>query len=156
MPPPERSHDRELDWWLLDSPDHGGLRQLVSDLNRVYRETPALWTQDADPAGFQWIDANDAPGNVFSFLRYGSDGSVLACVTNFSPVPHEFYRLGLPVAGSWDEILNTDAESYSGSGVGNFGRVEAVDETWHGRPASATVRLPPLATLWLRPAGNFA
>ncbi|NED97399.1 1,4-alpha-glucan branching protein GlgB [Phytoactinopolyspora alkaliphila] len=148
----EWAESRELDWWLLDSPDHTGLKRLVGDLNAVYRETPAMWTQDADPVGFQWIDANDALGNVFSFLRYGSDGSVLACVTNFSPVPHESYRLGLPVAGAWDEVINTDAETYAGSGVGNLGRVDAVDEPWHGRPASATLRLPPLATLWLRPA----
>ncbi|WP_240760087.1 1,4-alpha-glucan branching protein GlgB [Phytoactinopolyspora endophytica] len=148
----EWAESQELEWPLLDSAGHSGLKQLVGDLNRIYRDTPALWSQDADPHGFQWIDASDAPGNVFSFLRYGSDGSVLACVTNFSPVPHEQYRLGLPSSGSWDEVLNTDAELYTGSGVGNMGRVDALDESWHGRRASATLRVPPLATLWLRPA----
>nr|WP_216853195.1 1,4-alpha-glucan branching protein GlgB [Phytoactinopolyspora halotolerans] len=148
----EWAESRELDWWLLDSPDHAGLKRLIADINRTYQRSPALWTQDADPRGFQWIDANDAGGNVFSFLRYGSDGSVLACIANFSPVPHELYRLGLPSSGPWDEVLNTDAEIYAGSGVGNLGRVNAVDEPWHGRRASATLRLPPLATLWLSPA----
>jgi 1,4-alpha-glucan branching enzyme len=148
----EWAESGELDWWLLDSPDHGGLRHLVGDLNRAYRAMPALWSLDADPAGFQWIDANDAEGNVFSFLRYGSDGSVMACIANFSPVPHEWYKLGLPVAGDWDEVINTDAEVYSGSGVGNLGRVHAVEEPWHGRPASTVLRLPPLGTVWLAPA----
>ncbi|WP_166355181.1 1,4-alpha-glucan branching protein GlgB [Phytoactinopolyspora limicola] len=148
----EWAESGELDWWLLDSPDHAGLRRLVGDLNRVYREHPALWSLDADPAGFQWIDANDATGNVFSFLRFGSDGSMLACVTNFSPMPHEQYRLGLPLAGAWREVVNTDADVYTGSGVGNWGQVEADDEPWHGRPASTTLRVPPLGTLWLTPA----
>ncbi len=148
----EWSESRSLDWWLLDHPDHRGVQKLVADLNRVYRETPALWRLDVDPAGFEWIDANDASGNVFSFLRKGGDGSVLACVSNFSSVPHESYRLGLPATGRWDEVLNTDATDYAGSGVGNLGQVWADDDPWHGRPASATVRVPPLGTVWLRRA----
>ena len=120
------------------------------DLNRVYGESPALWTRDADPAGFQWIDANDASNNVFSFLRHGDDGSTLACIANFSAVPHEGYRVGLPSAGRWDEVLNTDADAYSGSGVGNLGAIEANASPWHGQPASATLRVPPLGTVWLR------
>ncbi len=145
----------ELDWWLLDLPDHRGLQRLVSDLNRAYRATPALWSRDSDPAGFSWINADDAARNVFSFLRVGADGSMLACASNFAAVPHEGYQLGLPVAGRWQEVLNTDAEVYAGSGVGNLGGVEAVPEPAHDRPASATLRLPPLGTLWLhrpRPA----
>jgi 1,4-alpha-glucan branching enzyme len=145
----EWSESRGLDWWLLDTPDHRGTHTLVRDLNRVYRESPALWSQDTDPAGFAWIDANDAGNNVFSFLRFGSDGSVLACVTNFAGVPHPNYRLGLPSAGRWREAVNTDADLYTGSGVGNFGAVQATDRPWHGLPASAEVTLPPLATLWL-------
>ena len=86
------------------------MQQLVGDLNRTYRDTSALWSKDFDPAGFAWIDANDASGNVFSFVRFGADGSMLACVANFSAVPHERYRLGLPRAGRWDEVINTDAE----------------------------------------------
>ena len=146
----EWSESRSLDWWLLDAPDHRGVQRLIGDLNRVYKETNALWSQDIDPAGFAWIDANDAPGNTFSFLRYGADGSVVACVANFSPVPHEFYRLGLPKAGAWDEVINTDAEAYFGSGVGNFGRVQATEDSWHGQPASATIRVPPLGAVILR------
>jgi 1,4-alpha-glucan branching enzyme len=119
-------------------------------MNARYTESAALWSRDSDPNGFSWIDANDAAGNVFSFVRYGSDGSAVACVSNFAAVPHEGYRLGLPHTGSWSEILNTDAESYGGSGVGNMGGVVADEQAWHGLPASAVLRLPPLGTLWLR------
>ena len=146
----EWAESRSLDWWLTDNPDHRGVQTLVADLNRVYGESPSLWTRDADPTGFQWIDANDASNNVFSFLRHGDDGSALACVANFSAVPHEGYRVGLPYAGRWDEVLNTDAETYSGSGVGNLGAIEAQGTPWHGQPASATLRVPPLGTVWLR------
>ena len=147
----EWAESRELDWWLLEHSDHAGVQRLVADLNRVYRASPALWSQDAEPAGFEWIDANDAAGNVFSFLRWGSDGSVIACVANFSAMPHEGYRLGLPLAGRWAEIVNTDAGDYGGSGVGNLGSIETDDVAWHGRPASVALRLPPLGTLWLQP-----
>ncbi len=150
----EWNEAQSLDWWLLDSPEHRGVQRLITDLNRVYRETPALWTQDFDPAGFEWIDANDAAGNVYSFIRRGTDGSVLACIANFSAVPHEWYRLGLPMAGRWDEVLNTDADVYLGSGVGNFGGVEAVEGAVHGEPASVTLRVPPLGAVWLRYAGS--
>jgi 1,4-alpha-glucan branching enzyme len=146
----EWSESRSLDWWLLDGPEHRGVQRLVTDLNRVYRETNALWSQDTDPVGFHWIDANDALGNAYSFLRYGTDGSIIACVANFSPVPHERYQLGLPKAGRWEEVVNTDAEVYFGSGVGNFGAVDAGDEAWHGQPASVRLRIPPLGAIWLR------
>ncbi|HEY3630808.1 MAG TPA: 1,4-alpha-glucan branching protein GlgB [Jatrophihabitantaceae bacterium] len=146
----EWSESRSLDWWLLDSPDHRGVARLVGDLNCVYRETSALWSQDHEPAGFGWIDADDVSGNVFSFLRYGVDGSIVACVANFAAVPHEQYQLGLPRAGRWDEVINTDAEVYFGSGVGNFGGVDAVEGESHGLPASVRLRVPPLGALWLR------
>jgi 1,4-alpha-glucan branching enzyme len=149
----EWSEARSLDWWLLDAPEHRGVQRLITDLNRVYGETNALWSRDSDPAGFHWIDANDASGNVFSFLRFGTDGSALACIANFSSVPHDTYRVGLPRAGRWDEVINTDAGPYLGSDVGNFGGVEALAQAWHGQPASATLRVPPLGTLWLRFAG---
>ncbi|MFG1923540.1 1,4-alpha-glucan branching protein GlgB [Cryptosporangium sp. NPDC048952] len=152
----EWSQDRSLDWWLLDNSDHAGVQKLVGDLNRVYKDTPALYTQDVDPAGFSWIDANDASGNVFSFLRYGADGSALACVANFAGHPHHDYRIGLPRAGTWEEVINTDGDVYGGSGVGNLGSVEAADTPWHGEPASATVTLPPLGVIWLRPTGAAA
>jgi 1,4-alpha-glucan branching enzyme len=146
----EWSEDRGLDWWLLEHVEHAGVQQLVRDLNAVYRDCPAIWATDQSPEGFSWIDANDATGNVFSFLRTGEDGTILACISNFSPVPRAGYQLGLPEPGRWLEVLNTDAEAYFGSGVGNLGEVEAVDKSWHGRPASTSLQLPPLGTVWLR------
>jgi 1,4-alpha-glucan branching enzyme len=145
----EWSEARELDWWLLEHAEHRGLHSLVRDLNRTYGEHPALWALDHDPAGFSWVDANDASNNVFSFIRTDGKDSLVVCVSNFAAVPHEGYRLGLPRAGVWRELLNTDAEFYDGSGVGNLGRVEAVDEPWHGQEASAVLRLPPLGTVLL-------
>jgi 1,4-alpha-glucan branching enzyme len=146
----EWAESRSLDWWLLDSPDHRGLTRLITDLNRIYRGTNALWSRDAEPGGFSWIDANDASGNVYSFVRFGTDGSMLACIVNFAGMPHDNYRVGLPAAGRWDEVLNTDADVYFGSGVGNFGGVDAVPDGHHGLPASAVLRVPPLGALWLR------
>ncbi len=148
----EWSEQTGLQWHLLEYPLHAGVQQLVRDLNQVYLERPALWQQDSSPAGFEWIDANDSSGNVLSFLRYSADGSALACVANFSAMPHYDYRIGLPSAGPWTELINTDAEIYGGSGVGNLGAAEAVQEPWHGRPASATITIPPLGVIWLAPA----
>jgi 1,4-alpha-glucan branching enzyme len=145
----EWSESRSLDWGLLDNPRHVGIAHLIGDLNRAYRGTPALYSQDSSPDGFSWIDANDAAGNVFSFLRWGSDGSVLACVANFSGLPHENYRVGLPFTGRWTELVNTDSEHYGGSGVGNLGGVTATAIPWHGREASVALRLPPSGVLWL-------
>jgi 1,4-alpha-glucan branching enzyme len=150
----EWSESRGLDWWLLDLPDHRGVHDLVRDLNRAYREHPALWSRDSDPEGFQWIDANDAANNTFSFVRWASDGSAVAVVANFAGVPHEGYRVGLPMAGTWTEILNTDGSNYGGSGVGNLGAATATDLPWHGLPASAELRVPPLGTLWLASPGS--
>ena len=149
----EWSEARSIDWWLLDTPDHRGVFNLVRDLNAVYKDNPALWTQDHDPAGFHWIDANDAGNNAFSFLRFGSDGSTMACVANFSGTPHADYHLGLPHGGFWREVVNTDADLYSGSGVGNLGGVIAWDDPRHGQPHSATLILPPLGTIWLKHEG---
>ncbi len=154
----EWAEARELDWWLLDHPEHRGVQSLVRDLNQVYRQTPALWTSDADPEGFTWIDANDAPRNVFSFLRRATrptdsgagatdTGADLVCVANFAAQPHHDYRLPVPAAGTWDEVVNTDAESYTGSGVGNLGSITASGDD---EGATATLVLPPLATIWLR------
>ena len=150
----EWAESRELDWWLLDHVEHRGVQSLVRDMNRIYAETPALHEFDQDEAGFAWIDANDASNNVFSFLRRGADGSELACVVNFAAVPHHSYRVGLTRPGRWGELLNTDAEIYSGSGVGNMGAVVAEESSWHGQPASATLSVPPLGALWLRFEGE--
>jgi 1,4-alpha-glucan branching enzyme len=147
----EWAESRELDWWLLENADHRGVQALVRDLNALYRRTPALYTLDNEGSGFQWIDANDSSSNVFSFIRTGKDGEKLVCVANFSAVPHHDYKLGLPSAGNWTEALNTDADAYAGSGVGNMGSVTAADEPWHGLPASTTVSLPPLGALFLTP-----
>jgi 1,4-alpha-glucan branching enzyme len=146
----EWAEARELDWWLLDHPEHRGVQSLVRDLNKVYGETSALWSRDNDPGTFSWIDANDAGRNTFSFVRRGTDGRDLVCVANFAATPHEGYRLGLPSDGVWEEVLNTDAQSYTGSGVGNLGAVNAVEGEWSGQPAYADLVVPPLATVWLR------
>jgi 1,4-alpha-glucan branching enzyme len=147
----EWAEARELDWWLLDHPEHRGVQSLVRDLNAAYVGSPALWSRDNDPGTFQWIDANDAGRNTFSFIRRGDKGSAdLVCVANFAAVPHDGYRLGLPSTGVWEEVVNTDAETYTGSGVGNLGAVTAVEGDWSGQPAYADVVVPPLATIWLR------
>jgi 1,4-alpha-glucan branching enzyme len=153
--PAEWSENRSLDWNLRYHPLHGGVLQLVSDLNAIYRSHRALYSQDSSPAGFEWVDANDAWGNVLSFLRWGDDSSVVACVANFAGAPHEGYRVGLPRPGQWSELLNTDAENYGGSGVGNLGEVVATKTPWHGRPYSAVLRLPPAGVLWLTPTGQL-
>ena len=111
----EWSEEHGLDWHELEDPDtgdlHHGVHALVCDLNAVYRANPALWTMDTSPGGYSWIDANDTENNVLSFLRYGSDGSIVACLFNFSGSAHAEYRVGLPEPGRWVEILNTDALS---------------------------------------------
>jgi 1,4-alpha-glucan branching enzyme len=150
----EWSETNGLDWWVLQFDYHAGVQRVVSDLNAFYKELPALWSNDAVSDGFSWIDSNDAHGNVLSFLRFGSQEHgvpVLACVANFSAMPHNDYRIGLPLAGRWREVLNTDAAGYGGSGMGNLGSVQAVPKPWHGRPASASIVLPPLSVLWLAP-----
>jgi 1,4-alpha-glucan branching enzyme len=149
----EWSQEAGLDWAALGGERHAGVQRLVADLNAAYRDDPALWSGDFTPDGFAWIDANDSAGNVVSFLRLAADGSgrVLACVANFAGQPHRSYRIGLPLAGRWREVVNTDAKVYGGSGVGNLGAVQAVAEPWHGRANSARITIPPLGVLWLAP-----
>jgi 1,4-alpha-glucan branching enzyme len=149
----EWSHERSLDWHLLEDHGHGGLQALVRDLNHVYRDQPALWQRDDDHEGFGWLEANDADANVVAFVRWGSgEAKPVVCVCNLSPVPREGYRLGLPRPGRWAELLNTDADIYGGSNMGNFGAVEAEPQPWHDQPFSATVNVPPLSVIWLVPA----
>jgi len=145
----EWNHDSSLDWWLTEFAEHEGVMRTVADLNAVYRRTPALWQLDDEPGGFEWIDANDSTANAFTWLRWDRAGNCLAVAVNMSPMPRADYRIGLPFAGAWHEVLNTDAGEYGGSGMGNLGTVAAVPEPWHGRPASATIVLPPLATTYL-------
>jgi 1,4-alpha-glucan branching enzyme len=147
----EWSHERSLDWHLLEDPGHKGVQDLVRTLNRVYREHRQLWERDDVAEGFRWIDASDVENNVLSFLRLSSDGRALACVANLSPVVRHGYRFGLPTGGGWREVLNTDAIEFGGSGIGNGGQVWAGDATWHGQPFSAELTLPPLAVIWLAP-----
>jgi 1,4-alpha-glucan branching enzyme len=147
----EWSHDRSLDWHLLERPGHAGVQALVRDLNRLYREEPALWEVDFDPEGFRWLEPNDAAANVVAFARYARGGRPLVCACNFSPVPRPGYRLGLPQGGRWRELLNTDSTHYGGSEVGSLGGVEAREHSWHEQPFSAEVTLPPLGVVWLVP-----
>jgi len=148
----EWSHERSLDWHLLEQRDHAGVQALVRDLNRVYQQRPALWEVDFEPAGFYWLEPNDAENSVVGFARTSKDLSdVVACVLNLTPVPQPGYRIGLPRAGRWVEALNTDSTYYGGSDVGNFGGVEAEPIPWGGQPFSAQVTLPPLGAIWLVP-----
>jgi len=147
----EWNHDRSLDWHLLKAPAHAGVQRLVRDLNRAYREEPALFELDGDPAGFQWVQVESADANVLAFLRRSGERHV-AAVANLSPVPRHGYRVGLPRAGEYREVLNTDAAEYGGSGVGNHGRVRAEPVPHDGQPASAEMTLPPLGVVWLAPA----
>ena len=148
----EWSEERGLDWDLLDDPQHAGVHRLLADLNAIYKTCPPLWSQDTTPAGFRWLSAEDSANNTFSFLRLAPNGEQVACVVNFAAVPHENYRIGLPKAGTWNEIVNTDSQLYGGSGVGNLGSVRTEDRQWHGQPVSVALRVPPLGALWLRPA----
>ncbi|MGV0837818.1 1,4-alpha-glucan branching protein GlgB [Mycolicibacterium thermoresistibile] len=149
----EWSEERGVDWYQLDENSFStGIARLIRDVNEIYRTRRALWSRDTSHEGYSWIDANDSANNVLSFLRFGDDGSMLACVFNFSGSEHTRYRLGLPHVGTWREVLNTDAAIYHGAGIGNYGAVEATDEPWHGRPASAVMVLPPLSALWFEPA----
>jgi 1,4-alpha-glucan branching enzyme len=148
----EWHHDRSLDWELLDVAEHRGVHQLVRDLNTRYRTEPALWDADHDPAGFEWIVADDRAQNVLAFARHARNGRTLVCVENLSPVPRHGYRVGVPRAGRWIELLNTDARAYGGSDVGNGGSVLAEAIPSHGQAWSAALELPPLGVLWLVPA----
>jgi 1,4-alpha-glucan branching enzyme len=141
-----------VDWHVLESAEHVGVQTLVRDLNRVYREQPALWELDGSGEGFSWIEPNDADSNVVAFERVAADREgVVVCVCNFAPVPRGSYRLGLPRAGAWREAVNTDSRFYGGADVGSLGAIEAEPIPWHNQPFSAELTVPPLATVWLVP-----
>lgn len=156
----EWSHEAELDWGLLDSPEHAGIQRLVRDLNRLYRDRPALHARDDDPGGFCWIEANDRVHSIFSFVRLGHlPAQQMIVVCNLTPVVRHGYRLGVPQAGVWRAVLNTDSSQYGGSGVGYAGQepvdakgVETHELPWQGQPVSVVLSLPPLGVLWLEPA----
>jgi 1,4-alpha-glucan branching enzyme len=144
-------HEASLDWHLTAHPFHSGVQRWVSDLNRLYRGEPALHKRDFDPSGFEWIDCGDSDQSVISLLRLGPEGHTrVAVVCNFTPVPRQDYRVGVPAAGWWEEVLNSDAPGYGGSGLGNLGGVHADAIPIHGRPFSLNLTLPPLGVLYLR------
>lgn len=147
----EWNHDQQLDWYLLQYPEHRGVQKLVGDLNRLYREEPALHEQDDAPQGFQWLIGDDAINSVYAWLRWSKDGQPVLVVANFTPVPREGYAVGVPFGGRWSEVINSDADTYAGSNYGNGGEVFAQDEPRHGQPASLSLNLPPLGVLILRP-----
>jgi 1,4-alpha-glucan branching enzyme len=148
----EWSEAGSLDWYVLDYPLHRGVMSCIADLNRVYRAEPAFWELDHRPEGFTWLVGDAREDNVLAYARYAADASrVVVCLVNFSPVVRHHWRVPLPVGGRWREVVNTDAVEYGGSGVGNLGVVDAVDEPLHGSPFSAAVTLPPLAAVWLAP-----
>jgi 1,4-alpha-glucan branching enzyme len=147
----EWNFDQALPWWLLDHKPHQGLQAFIRDLNRLYRNSPALYARDCEPEGFRWIVVNDDAQSVLGFLRSGAEGDKpVAIICNFTPVPRLGYRMGLPNAGRWKEVLNSDSEIYGGSNMGNLGGVFAETRPGHGFPASAALTLPPLSTLFLQ------
>jgi 1,4-alpha-glucan branching enzyme len=149
----EREWDVEgsVDWHLLGDPGHRGVSDLVRDLNRLYRDEPALHELDCEPEGFRWLEADDAEANVLVFARLSRAGRALVCLCNLSAVPREGYRVGLPRGGRWHEVLNTDRRAYGGSGLGNAEGVVAEGVPWREQAFSAEVTLPPLAVVWLVP-----
>jgi 1,4-alpha-glucan branching enzyme len=150
----EWSHERSVDWHLLDYDSHRGLQKWVEDLNRAYRIEPALHELDFDPAGFEWIDCSDADSSALVFVRRAKTTSDLILVScNFTPVPRQNYCIGAPRGGFWKEILNSDASLYGGSGWGNLGGVAAAPIPLHGRPWSLSLTLPPLGVVVLKSAG---
>jgi 1,4-alpha-glucan branching enzyme len=148
----EWQEDGELDWWLLDDAGHAGVQALVRDLNHAYRDEPALWEVDFSSDGFRWLEAGRAEENTTAFARLSKDAErCLVCVCNLSPVVREGWRVGVPRAGRWREVINTDSDLYGGSNVGNGPGVEAEPTPWSGQEQSVVLTLPPLAVLWLAP-----
>jgi 1,4-alpha-glucan branching enzyme len=148
----EWNHEGSVEWHLSQFPLHSGLQLWVTDLNRLYREEPALHEVDFSAEGFEWVDCGDSDQSAISLLRWGKsrDRAVLV-VCNFTPVPRNNYRVGVPSKGDWKEILNSDGRDYGGSGQGNLGRVGAVPISFHGRPYSINLTLPPLSAVFLKP-----
>jgi 1,4-alpha-glucan branching enzyme len=150
----EWNHDREIDWFLLADPAHAGVQRLVRDLNHIYRREPSLHALDGEHGGFQWLIGDDRSNSVFAFLRRGgADDHPLLVVCNMTPAPRHNYRIGVPRAGGWHEILNTDSRFYGGGDMGNQGSLAAEPRPAHGQPQSLNLTLPPLATLLLCPEG---
>jgi 1,4-alpha-glucan branching enzyme len=148
----EWAHDSSLDWAAAEAPLHRGLKRWVGDLNRIYRSEPSLFETDCSSLGFEWIDCSDAESSVLGWLRKSLSGrDRVIIVANFTPVPRQNYRIGAPSSGYWQELLNSDASIYGGSGQGNLGGVQASPFGLHGRPYSLTLTLPPLSLLLFKP-----
>ena len=148
----EWNHDESLDWHLTDDPLHDGMQKLVRDLNHLYRNTSALFERDCEPEGFSWIDCNDSESSVISYIRRGADpNDFVVVLCNFTPVVRRDYRVGVPHAGQYREILNSDSTFYGGSDVGNSGIVSTQNFAVHGMPDSLSLTLPPLGVLVLAP-----
>jgi 1,4-alpha-glucan branching enzyme len=148
----EWDHDGSLEWHALGHAPHAGVQRWTRDLNRFYRETPAMHVLDFAPEGFEWIDCNDRDASVLAFLRRGrTPRDVVLVVCNFTPIPRANYRVGVPHGGRWIERLNSDSQDYGGSGVGNLGAVDAAPLPAHGRYHSLTLHLPPLAAVYFTP-----
>jgi len=148
----EWNHDGSLDWHLLELAEHAGLARFTADLNQLYRREAALFELDYDPVGFVWLDPDDAQHSALAFLRCTHrPHDTLLVVYNFTPMPRHAYRLGVPMAGPWREVLNSDAQLYGGSGQGNLGSVIAEPVPHQGQPASLTALLPPLGALFFKP-----
>jgi 1,4-alpha-glucan branching enzyme len=146
----EWNHDGSIDWYQATTPLSQGVQHLVRELNRVYRENPALYARDHEPDGFDWIDANDSRQSTLSFIRRSGDPDEnVVAVFNFTPEPRHDFRLGVDTDGYWHELINTDARVYGGSGLGNQGGVMATAVPCHGRPYSLSLTLPPLGALLL-------
>ncbi len=148
---PEWDEDHSLEWWVADLEGHAGLQRLFRDLNEMYRTHPALWKLDSEPEGFRWINSDDVGANTFSWLRFDGQGQEIAAVINFSSEPWTQHRIGLPHAGTWTEIFNSDAAAYDGTGsFGNMGQITAQPDEYHGFPASAEIVIPPLAAVFFQ------
>jgi 1,4-alpha-glucan branching enzyme len=151
----EWNHAEALPWFLLDHAPHDGILRFVGDLAHLYRREPSLYQRDYDHSGFQWIDCNDNENSVISYVRRAADPEdVLVVLMNFTPVPRDQYIVGVPRAGRYDEILNSDAAVYGGSNMGNDGHVDTIDTPAHGHAQSLSVRLPPLSCLILKPSSR--
>jgi 1,4-alpha-glucan branching enzyme len=147
----EWNHDTSLDWHLLQDPQHAGLQKWVADLNQTYRTESALHELDCDPSGFEWVDCNDSENSIISLIRKGiNPNDTVLVVCNFTPLPRFNYRIGVPADGFWRELLNSDAQEYGGSGLGNLGGQEAEPNPHHGRPYSLNLTLPPLAVSFFK------
>ena len=150
----EWSSERGLDWWILEQPAHQSVQALVGQLNRVYQDNPALWQRDHEREGFQWLDGGNSNQNTVSFVRYDDKNEPIVVVVNFAGQPHGFFRVGFPRDGEWQELLNTDATEFGGSGVGNMGSITVKEAGVQGQPFSAEITVPPLGAVFFKPAAK--